>query len=87
MFNVTISSGVTSSSFDVNINNNTRQDGDTMFSITIRLISTCLPITIKSDTTSVTIIDDDGIVALMLFISVLLFKIIYTCISITTIQV
>ncbi|XP_065918902.1 extracellular matrix protein 3-like [Dysidea avara] len=59
VFNVTISSGVTSSSFDVNINNNTRQDGDTMFSITIRLISTCLPITIKSDTTSVTIIDDD----------------------------
>ena len=62
MFNVTISSGITSSSFDVNIINNAVQDGNKMLSITIRLISTCLPITIKSDTTSVTIIDDEGIV-------------------------
>ena len=62
MFNVTISSGMTSSSFDVDIINNTIQDGDKMLSITIRLLSTCLPITIKSDTTNVTVIDDEGIV-------------------------
>ena len=62
MFNVTISSGTTSSSFDVNIINNMTQDGNKMFSITIRVISTCLPINIKSDTTSVTIIDDEGMV-------------------------
>ena len=61
MYNVNISSGMTSSSFDVDIINNTRQDGDKMFSITIILISTCLPLSIKSDTTSVTIIDDEGI--------------------------
>ena len=64
MFNVTISSEMTSSSFDVDIINNTMQDGDKMFFITIRLISTCLPIAIRSDTTSVTIIDDEGIVVL-----------------------
>ena len=62
MFNVTISRGMTSSSFDVNIINNTVQESNKTFSITIRLISTCLPITIKSNTTSVTIIDDEGIV-------------------------
>ena len=60
VFNVTISSGMTSSSFDVDIINNTIQDGDKMFSITIRLISTCLPITIKSDITTVTTVDDEG---------------------------
>ena len=60
VFNVTISSGVTSSSFDVDIINNTVQEQSKMFSIRIRLISTCLPIIIKSDTTSVTIIDDEG---------------------------
>ena len=60
VFNVTISSGMTSSSFDVDIINNTTQDGNKMFSITIRLISTCLPITIKSDTAIMTVIDDDG---------------------------
>ena len=62
VFNVTISSGMTSSSFDVDIINNRIQDRNKMFSITIRLISTCLPITIKSDTNSVTIIDDEGMV-------------------------
>ena len=31
-----------------------------MFTITIRLISTCLPVTINSDTTTVTITDNEG---------------------------
>ena len=60
MFNVTISSGMTSSSFDMDIIDNMVQEKNEMFSITIRLISTCLPITIKSDNTSVTIIDDES---------------------------
>ena len=51
---------MTSSSFDVDIIDNMIQDGDKMFTITIRLISTCLPVTINSDTTTVTIIDDEG---------------------------
>ena len=84
MFNVTISSGMTSSSFDVDIINNRIQDGNEMFSTTIRLISTCLPITIKSDTTSVIIIDDEGMV-------VFIYKVyccsIYTYLFITIIQV
>ena len=62
MFNVTISSGTTSSSFDLDVIDNTVQDDNKNFSITMRLISTCLPITIKSDTSSVTVIDDEGMI-------------------------
>jgi len=58
---VTITAGMTSSSFDVDIIDNMEKDGDKMFTITIRLISTCLPVTIGSDTTKVTITDDEGI--------------------------
>ena len=57
---MTITAGMTSSSFDVDIINNTIQDGDKMFTITIRLMSICLSIIINSDTTTVTVIDDDG---------------------------
>ena len=53
---------MTSSSFDVDIIDNTIQDGDKMFTIIIRLILTCLSVTINSNTTAVTIIDDEGIV-------------------------
>ena len=62
MYNVTITAGMTSSSFDVDIIDDMIQDGDEMFTISIRLISTCLPVTINSDTTTVTIIDDEGMV-------------------------
>ena len=61
MYNVTITAGMTSSSFDVDIIDNIRQDGDKTFNISIRLLSTCLPVTIGSDTTTVTIIDDEGV--------------------------
>ena len=57
---MTITAGMTSSSFDVDIIDNMIQDGDKMFIITIRLISTCLPVTIISDTTTVTITDNNG---------------------------
>ena len=59
---MTITAGMTSSSFDVDIIDNMIQDGDKMFTITIRLMSTCLPVIINSDTTTVTIIDDEGTV-------------------------
>ena len=59
MYNVTITAGMTSSSFDVDINDNMLEDGDIMFTITIRLISTCLSVTINSDTTTVKIIDEE----------------------------
>ena len=51
---------MTSSSFDVDIIDNMIQDGDKMFTITIRLIPTCLPVTINSSNTTVTINDDEG---------------------------
>ena len=66
---MTITAGMTSSSFDVDIIDNMIQDGDKMFTITIRLISTCLPVTINSDTTTVTIIDDEGTVRVDTFVS------------------
>ena len=63
MFNVTFSSGMTSSSsFDVDVIDNMVQDLHKMFFITIRLIPTCLPITVKSNTSNVTITDDEGTV-------------------------
>ena len=60
VFTMTIKSGMTSSSFVVNIIDNTMQDGDKIFSITFRVTSACLPISIKSDTTDVTVRDDEG---------------------------
>ena len=57
---MTITAGMTSSSFDVDIIDNMVVEGDKMFTITIRLISTCLPVTINSYTTTVTIFDDEG---------------------------
>ena len=63
MFNVTIRSGMTSSSFDVDIIDRKVQDKEVkLFFITFKRISTCLPSTIKSNNTKVTIIDDEGIV-------------------------
>ena len=60
VYNVTITAGMTSSSFDVDIIDNRILERDKMFTITIRLIATCLPVTINTNTTTVTIIDDDG---------------------------
>ena len=64
MYNVTITAGMTSSSFDVDIFDNMIQDGDKMFTITIRLIPTCLPVAINPNTTTVTINDDEGIICI-----------------------
>ena len=62
---MTITAGMTSSSFDVDIIDNMIQDGDKMFTITItRLMSSCLtlPATVDSETAMVTISDDEGII-------------------------
>ena len=62
---MTITAGNVSSSFDVDIIDNTIQDGDKMFTITItRLISSCLtlPATVNFTTTVATIIDDEGMI-------------------------
>ena len=67
MYNVTITAGMTSSSFDVDIIDNMIKDGDKMFTITIRLISTCLPVTIDSDTTTVTITDEGSKVVVAMY--------------------
>ena len=68
---MTITAGMTSSSFDVDIIDNTIQDGDKMFTITIRLIPTCLPVTINSDTTTATIKDDEGTVTKVYIVFIL----------------
>ena len=73
MYNVTITAEMTSSSFDVDIIDNMIQDGDKMFTITIRLISTCLPVFAYSDTATVTIIDDEGICTVLLGIRMHMF--------------
>ena len=62
MYNVTITAGMTSSSFDVNIIDNMIQDGNRVFTITIRQISNCFTVaaTIDSNVAMVTIRDDKG---------------------------
>ena len=66
---MTITAGMTSSSFDVDIINNMISEGDKMFTITIRQISTCLPVTTNSTITTVTIIDDEGRVVTLILIT------------------
>ena len=61
---MTITAGMTSSSFDVDIIDNMIQDGDITFTITIRLL-TCLSVTITSDTATVAIFDDEGTVNIL----------------------
>ena len=70
---MTITAGMTSSSFDVDIINNMIQDGDKTFTIGIKLIANCftLPLTIDSNNAMVTINDEEGI-----------FERKYTCVAI-----
>ena len=68
MYNVIITAGMTLSSFDVDIIDNMIPEEDKMFTITIRLISTCLPVIIDSDITTVTVIDDDGKIVIIVIV-------------------
>ena len=60
VFNVTISAGTISSSFNIDIiNDETLEDNET-FNIAIKLIPTTLQLTLCISSTTVTIIDHDG---------------------------
>ena len=60
MFNVTISAGSTSASFNINIFNVMIQENNEMFYIAIRLLPSCLSLSLGTSSSTVTIIDDDG---------------------------
>ena len=72
MFNVTISAGSSSQSFDVDIINDMIQEDNETFNIAIRLLPSCLSLSLGTSSSTVTIIDDDGTCALMLLLSLLL---------------
>ena len=60
MFNVTISSGSLSQSFDVDIINDMIQEDNETFNIAIRLLPSCLSLSLGTSSSTVTIIDNDG---------------------------
>ena len=57
--NVTISAGSTSS-FSIDIINDTIQEDNETFNITIRLLPSCLSLSLGTSSSTVMIIDDDG---------------------------
>ena len=61
VFNVTISAGSTSSSFSIDIINDMIQEDNETFNITIRLLPNCLSLSLRTSSSTVMIIDDDGI--------------------------
>ena len=60
MFTETISAGSTSSSFDVDIFNDMIQEDNETFNIAIRLLPSCLSLSLDTSSSTVTIIDNDG---------------------------
>ena len=60
VFNVTISAGSTSSSFSIDIINDMIQEDNEIFNIDIKLLPSCLSLSLGTSST-VMIIDDDGI--------------------------
>ena len=60
MFNVTITAGSSSESFDVDIFNDMIQEGNETFNIAIRLLPNCLSLSLGTSSSTVTIIDNDG---------------------------
>ena len=60
VFNVTISAGSTSSSFSIDIINDMIQEDNETFNITIRLLPSCLSLSLGTSSSTVTIIDNDG---------------------------
>ena len=55
-----ISAGLTSSLYSVGIINDMIHEGDETFDITITLMTTCLSISVDNNSSTVTIIDDEG---------------------------
>ena len=60
MFNVTISAGLLSQSFDVDIINDMIQEDNETFNIAIRLLPSCLSLSLGTSSSTVTITDNDG---------------------------
>ena len=61
VFNVTITFGSTSSSFSIAIINDMIQEDNETFNIAIRLLTSCLSLSLGTSSSTVIIIDDDGI--------------------------
>ena len=59
MFNVTISAGSKSSSFDIDIIDDMIHEDNETFNITIRLLPSCILLSLDTSSSTVTIIDDD----------------------------
>ena len=60
VFNVTISARSTSSSFSIDIINDMIQEDNETFNIAIRLLPSCLTLSLGISSSTVMIIDDDG---------------------------
>ena len=60
MFNVTIFAELRSSPFSLNIVNDMIQEEDETFSITIKLLPSCVPLSLGMSSSTATIIDNDG---------------------------
>ena len=60
VFNVTITAGSTSSSFEIDIFNDTIQEDNETFNITIKLLPSCLSLSLGTSSSTVTIVDNDG---------------------------
>ena len=60
VFNVTISAGSTSSSFSMDIINDMIQEDNETFNIAIKLLPSCLSLSLGTSSSIATIIDDDG---------------------------
>ena len=60
MFNVTISTGSSSESFDVDIIDDMIQEDNETFNIAIGLLPSCLSLSLGTSSSTVTIINDDG---------------------------
>ena len=58
--NVTITAGSLTSSFDVDINNDMIQEDNETFNIAIRLLPSCLSLSLGTSSSTVTITDDEG---------------------------
>ena len=61
VFNVTISAGSTFTSFSIDIINDMIQEDNETFNIAMRLLPCCLSLSLGTSSSTVLIIDDDGI--------------------------
>ena len=60
VFNVTISAGTTSSSFNIDIIDDVTHEDNETFNVAIRLLPSCLSLSLGISSSTVMIIDDDG---------------------------